>query len=224
MLRNAKNLEGTYIVRAVLLSAMLLSVLSGLQAQLSRPEDPPDTRLRDNVTIYLDFTGASLGRSPYRQLYFRLDLGSLKRYRSYPVADPDGWSTAVFVSGATEEKLRLGKLPISKYIKRRSGVYALDYEGIHIRFDLEEPPRAVFNLVGSTYQNLPDVAEVVAARYRSGYTVRIYEAENVLEPENQLISYPEAVLAATIIGDREQWLWGVHDGRDLLNRPLKSAR
>ncbi|WGK69169.1 hypothetical protein P0082_11905 [Candidatus Haliotispira prima] len=215
-------------IPAVALLSVLLVLVSaaGLRAELSRPDEIVDSgsKNKDSVRIYLDFTGASLGRSPYRQLLFSLELPALKYYRSYPVAEPTGWSTAVFVSSETEKKLRLGQLPISAHIKGRGGIYLLDYKGIRIGFGLEVPPKAVFDLIAKTYENLPEVGHTVKERYRSGYTIRIYEAENVLEPENQLVSYPEAILAAAILGDKEQWFWGIHDARDLLNKPMNSSK
>ena len=192
-----------------------------LEAQLSRPEDPTALRPKDTVSIYLDFTEANLGHSPYRRLRLELELSALQSYRSYPVAEPTGWSTAVFVSSSTEQKLRLGKLPISQYIRSHGGIYYLDYKDIRIAFGLEVPPETVFAIIAKAYENLPEIRESVTERYRSGYTVRIYEAENVLQPDQQQIDYPEAIMAATIIGDLEQWLWGIHDGRDLLNQPLR---
>ena len=204
---------------ASLLMAVFLPV--ALAAQLSRPDDPNENMVQDSVQMYLDFT--SLGRSPYRQLRLAVELRSFARYRSYPVAEPAGWSTAVLLSGETQRKLLLGELPLSQYIRTRGGVHYLDYAGIRIGFGLEAPPKAVFDMIAKTYETLPTAAEQVAQRYRNGYTIRIYQAENVLDPENQMISYPEAVLAATLIGDSEQLLWGVHDGRDLLNRPYENA-
>ncbi len=198
-------------------------VAANLEAQISRPEDPVDNSRRDTVQIYLDFTGGNLGRSPYRQLRFEIELSAFQQYRSYPVADPAGWSTAVFVSRETEKKLRLGQLPLSQYISNQGGVYYLDYRGIRIAFGLEVPSKAIFDIIENTYANLPEIARLVAEHYRSGYVVRIYETENVLEPENQIISYPEAVLGAVIIGDKEQWLWGIHDARALLSEPMQGA-
>ena len=208
------------ILIALIMTAFFLPAV--LEAQISRPDDPSEAEAKDSVQMYLDFTGSSLGRSPYRQLRLTVELRSFARYRSYPVAEPAGWSTAVLLSSETRQKLLAGELPVSQYIRTRGGVHYLDYEGIRIGFGLEAPPKVIFDMIAQTYEKLPAVAERVMARYRNGYTIRIYEAENVLDPENQIISYPEAVLAATLVGDAEQLLWGVHDGRDLLNQPIGS--
>ncbi len=201
-----------------------MSLAINLTAQLSRPDDPKEflpIEDKDTATIYLDFTNSSLGRSPYRRLRFNIELSALSEYMTYPVAEPTGWSTAVFVSDETEQKLRMKQLPLSPYINDKGGIYYLQYKGIRIVFGLEVPPKKVFDIIATTYKYLPKINEQVTEYYKNGYTVRIYEAENVLDAENHMISYPEAILAATIIGAKEQWLWGIHDGRDLLNQPLK---
>ena len=215
------------ILKVVAIVSFALFCMAGfhpavLKAQLSRPDDSTQGAVQDSVQMYLDFTGSSLGRSPYRQLRLAVELRAFARYRSYPVAEPAGWSTAVLLSGETRQKLLAGELPVSQHIHTRGGVHYLDYEGIRIGFGLEAPPKKVFDMIAKTYERLPAVAEQVLEHYRKGYTIRIYQAENVLDPENQIISYPEAVLAATLIGDAEQLLWGIHDGRDLLNRPVGS--
>lgn len=196
----------------------LPSVITPLQAQLSRPEAPDTREIKDFITIYTDFTEENLGRSPYREAFYSIALESFQRYRSYPSPE-GGWLTSVVVSAETEEKLYKRELPLSNYIRQQDEKYSLSYQGINITFSLQRPTQRILKNIERTYANLPETKKLILNHYHRNFVVRIHEAENVLQPGDQKIDYVEALLSATIIGDREQWLWGIHDARNLLNEP-----
>lgn len=89
-----------------------------------------------------------------------------------------------------------------------------------IVFSLERPAKALLDEVRTTYREEPEVKAQVLNHYGEGYVIRIYAGEDF--NENGVLDFREALAAATLLGDTEQWLWGIRDGSDYL-APLKEC-
>lgn len=171
---------------------------------------------QESVVVYHDFVEDALGRSPYREILVSINPIAFTRTSTMDIPEEGGWLTAVFVSRDTELLLDSGMLPISSYIEKIAGVYYLNYNGIECRFSLEPPTKELFDLVDIAYRNDESSRQFVTNWYKEGRLVRIYSAENIINPETTGITYDEAMIMATLLGDKVQWFWGIHDAYSLL--------
>lgn len=185
---------------------------------------------KEYVTIYEDFDEGQFGRSEYRSVLRSIRLDNFRRTESFAVelheepGKPSSWLTAVVLSAQTVKKLREGKIPSVQLAREENGkaVYRFEKEGILIDFSLESPPEAMLEMIRKHYANDMRWKDPVVNRYQNNYVIRIHTAENVFEPWIEAISYADALISATLIGDRDQWLWGIHDGNALLERDAAS--
>jgi hypothetical protein len=173
------------------------------------------------ITIYDDFDDGAFGRSEYRSVYRSVKLSAFLRSKSIDVASP-AWDetshlTAVVLSSTREKELRDGVYDSVTLLG--DGVYHYKKEGLDFTFSLEKPNDKVLTLLEEYYRgSYGHWLESVTNHYLDNFIIRIHSAENIFEPWRETIEYNEALLMATALGDREQWLWGIHDGLDLLNR------
>ncbi len=89
-------------------------------------------------------------------------------------------------------------------------------------FSVERPGQAVLSEVRGTYRALkqPEWEEKVSRHYRENYVLRIWGGEDF--NKNGRLDYREAMAMASLLGDAEQWLWGVRDGADYM-APLREC-
>ena len=176
------------------------------------------------VSIYRDYDDGLFGRSMYRGVIFSVKLGSFGRYRTLPSGDLDGL-TAYLVSSrrgndiaaAGSEGLNIigpaprHNLPRPTLIPEK-WLYQYNRDGVNIVFSLEVAPEDLYNEIQLTYFGNESLIEEVSELYRDGYILRIHEAENLYRPQIALIDYEDILVAAALIGDIFQPLWGIHDG------------
>ncbi len=174
------------------------------------------------VSIYDDFDDGAYGRSEYRSVFRTVKLSAFSRSATVS-ADKDvsregkGLLTALVLSAETAGKLERGAYaevsPASE-----EGIYRYSKGGLEFSFSLEKPGSPVLQLLKDYYRGeYISWLESVTRRYEENYIIRIHSAENIFDPWTERIDYNEALLMATLLGDREQWLWGIHDGLDILN-------
>ena len=196
------------------------------------------------VSIYRDFDDGLFGRSIYRGVVFSVKLDSFQRYESLPLLDnpvyrSEGLS-AYLVGAERAEQLAAGLgtgvtryVPLPDVSRRGKFVqpvqivqptekgspedylYRYDKGGIQLMFSLERASEALRDEIKRTYPENNDVAGQVLQSYEIGYVVRIHEAENVYRPEFLELDYEDILISASLIGDRFQPLWGIHDGNDI---------
>jgi hypothetical protein len=179
------------------------------------------------VSIYRDYDDGLFGRSIYRGVIFSVKLDSFGRYRTLPVGHLDGL-TAYLVSsrrgndiaaGSSEGLVLIGPAP--RYNLPRptrdpeKWLYRYNRDGIKIVFSLEAAPEDLYNEIQSTYFGKESLIEEVSESYRDGYILRIHEAENLYRPQIAKIDYEDILVAAALIADIFQPLWGIHDGNGL---------
>ena len=184
------------------LSVLLLSVIS---VSLAMAEDM--------VTVYDDFDDGRFGRSEYRSVFRSVKLSAFTRSETLPVLSPaldeESFLTAVVLSKEGYNRL----VPLMDI----RGRVLFSRDGLEFVFSLEKPGDAVLKVIEEYYQGpRKSWLEAVTQHYKDNYVIRIHSAENILEPWNDTITYTEALLMATTVGDRDQWLWGIHDGLNLL--------
>lgn len=173
------------------------------------------------VSIYDDFDDGSYGRSEYRSVYRTVRMSAFVRSDTHPVSSP-AWEktshlTAVMISSEREEEIRQGLY--SPVIDLVDGIYYYSKNGLAFSFSLEKAGEEIRAVLESYYQGMNAAwLEPVWDHYQDNYIIRIHSAENIFEPWRELIQYREAILMATLLGDRDQWLWGIHDGIDILKQ------
>lgn len=82
-------------------------------------------------------------------------------------------------------------------------------------FRLEEPPAEMLSLISRFYRGDPYNLGIVREEYRNNYVIRVLSGEDVLEQDG-VLSFGEAMLGATLLGDPFQPLWGIKDGMGVL--------
>lgn len=172
------------------------------------------------VSIYDDFDDGSYGRSEYRSVFRTVKFSAFSRTESGSVASP-AWEkeshlTALVLSALREEELRKGEY--AEFVTFKDGIYHFSRDGLEFSFSLEKAGSEVLQLIYDYYQGEhAHWLESVLEHYKENFIIRIHSAENIFEPWREVIQYNEALLMATLLGDEDQWLWGIHNGRDILN-------
>lgn len=176
------------------------------------------------VTIYKNHDNGLFGRSVNRDITLSLHQTVFRRRDTLQVEPDRDYLTAVVLSSEVKERLdrSLGSKGIHRagFIKiyKKGDIYTLEDDNIMLKlsFSLEKAAEEQIQMIVQHYKDKAPWGDIVSRHYRENYVIRIHEAENVIRPEAREITYDEAVLAATIIGDRDQWLWGIHDGSNYL--------
>lgn len=94
-------------------------------------------------------------------------------------------------------------------------VYREVERGIYIGFTLEKPTQDILAMIDSVYQDEPVIAAIVKRHYQENYVIRIVQADNFYSREDPP-SIEDIMFAATLIGEKEQELLGIHDGNNYL--------
>ncbi len=234
-----KGRESVWGIRGLTAGALII-LLAGFTTAAAAEEDWP-AEDSNSVSIYNDGEGDLFGRSRFRGVRSTVLDAVYSRRESYDVARVIGgveeYQTAVVLSAGVRDRL-VSLFEESSSVDYRGG-YHLEWKnqgerkvfylqhsgmGLDVAFSLDRPPEDMLQMVRELYDQ-DDFwrrwSRPVLDHYRSSYVLTIHRAENVFRPWEKEISYAEALLAATLLGDREQWLWGVHDGRGLLEEILK---
>ena len=212
--------KGFMIKYKLLYIFLLLFCLYGLSAQSELTDNILNEKesIIDPISIYADFGDAMYGRSPYRLLLYTIDFSGFQTYETLPLPHETGWLTAITLSKEIVDKLKAGQLPLSNYISQEANKFMIDYKGFKMTFSVEKVSEPIINMINKLYTRLPETAKEVLQYYDNNYVIRVYSAENILDPKEQEITYNEALISAATIGDSRQLLWGIHDGYNLLGK------
>lgn len=196
------------------------------------------------LTFFLLFSGVSLPADNSIEIYKNFNPGyygvafDRSEIKGYPLgmfihsstvdAPPGGILTAVTFAGRLREDL-IELLKDSPAVSSeglrisRSGPaggeffrVTSDETGIDITFSLEKPSGEIYDVLDLVYPNRPDAAMEVKTHYADNYMLRIRAAENFKDPEEGVLDFEEALVAATLVGESFQHLLGIRDGFDLL--------
>jgi len=180
------------------------------------------------VEIYKTHDDGLYGRSEGRDIILSLKESVFKKSETLNVKDDENFLTAVVLDSKIEEKLsslfknkttiQMGYIKLSK----ENNIYTVNDDNIFLSFSfsLEKPQSDLLEIIDKYYMNSPMYNKIVSDHYNANYVIRIHSAENILRSEAREITYDEAIVMATIIGDKDQWLWGIHDGSDYLKELL----
>ncbi|MDR1932316.1 MAG: hypothetical protein LBQ57_05755 [Spirochaetales bacterium] len=182
----------------------------------------------ETVKIYVDFRSGKFGQAGERAAVKEVPVSAFATARTLAAPDPDGILTAVVLDARVVEALTVF---LTDYHERRAGSawlwleeaggrkifhYYEDSRGLAFSFSAEKPGPGVISLIDDFYRRDPANRKDVAAHYKKNYVIRVHSAENISEPWINSIDFEEALVIATLIGDTNQELWGIHDGAGLL--------
>lgn len=182
----------------------------------------------DSVEIYSDFNPREYGRSPRKADVKKISFEEFGVARTIAASDPDGILTAVvldsrvveslgnFLEGYHERRLGGAWYWMEEAAGRKIFHYYDDAAGLRFSFSAEKPGREITSVITGFYAGDPETRDIVLDHYRKNYVLRIHSAENINNPWINSITFEEALVAATLAGDRAQPLWGMRDGAGLL--------
>ncbi len=172
------------------------------------------------VSIYDEFDEGLFGKSVHRGIIVSLKKSVFSRSETLDVKEQDnnGFLTAVVIEKETALKLISGDYQLSSISTDGRTIYFYKNEGLNFSFSVEKANDRIINLVSEFYKNDTVWHDSLISYYKKNYVIRIFSAENVFESWTEEITYNEALVAASLIGDDDQWLWGIHNGSDILNK------
>lgn len=195
-----------------------LFLLSGFTIGVRSLPAAPLSETASAVTVYMDGLYRNFGYSSGRQLLLSVKKGSFQSSETKPVSREDGILTMVTLSSERVKDIRNMDTPLPRISLNGRTIYYYNKDGIEFSFSLERPGEDVLNLIIKVYAEDPPTLREVMKYYRDNYIIRIFSAENIIHPEKKDITFEEAMLMATLLGDSFQPLLGIHDGKDILKK------
>ncbi len=181
------------------------------------------------VQIYKTHDNGLYGRSEDRDMLLSINSSVFKRFETIEADNEYNFITGVVIAEETintlesalesTDTLQIGFVKIS----RKDDIITIEDDNLFLKFSFSyiRPNEEVINIIKEHYKNLPQIQNSVVDHYNKNYIIRIHSAENILNPEAEEITYDEALIMATIIGDNDQWLWGIHNGSGYLKLLLQ---
>lgn len=172
------------------------------------------------VQIYQTHDNGIYGRSEDRDIVLSVKESVFKRFSSLEVDPEIDTLTAVVIRSYVvnelemlfkdRDSIQIGYVNISK----KGNIYRLQDDNIllDMSFSFEKPNDYIIKAIEDHYPQTSKYRKIVSGHYKENYVIKIHRAENILSPEAEEVTYDEALVMATIIGDKDQWLWGIHDG------------
>lgn len=183
----------------------------------------------DIVNIWADNSSINLGVSKDRVWLKSYFLSNFEYYSSIETETKAGVLTAVTASRELyfllDELFRFnneaskGNITITK----NNGVFHFIDKSIQLdfSFSLEKPNEKIMNIIDDVYKDDELNKKAVRDHYLESWVIRIYSGENVIEPDVNTLDFDDILITATIIGEKFQWLWGLHDGVDYVTKAVK---
>lgn len=181
------------------------------------------------VNIWADNSPLNLGVSKERVWLKSYFLDNFEYYSTLSTETKVGVPTVVTVSRdlffLLEDLLKHENTYSKDFItiKKKDKIYTFTDSsiGLDFSFGLEKPSKEVLNMIKSIYKDDLKTQNEVIDHYLESWVIRIYSAENVISPDLNTLDFDDILITATIIGEKFQWLWGVHDGVDYIFDKLR---
>jgi hypothetical protein len=159
------------------------------------------------------------GKSVHRGVIVSIKKSAFVRSETLDVDNDDemGYLTAVVMLEKTAKKLINGSFGLKEKKVDGFTIYYINKEGLDFSFSIEKANDKIINMVSNFYSDDEIWHDELVDYYKKNYVIRIHSAENIFDSWTEEITYNEAIVAATLLGDEDQWLWGIHNGSDILN-------
>lgn len=182
----------------------------------------------ESVKIYSSAEEKYLGRALNRS-----DITEVKLYDFFASESlscgANGINTAIIIDSNIKiafERLLENKdfcfIDDAKITRERNigkNVYGFSWEkyGFDIAFSFEKYSTEIEKEIKLVYGSNGYLYGELKKSYQDNYHLRIYCGENVLNKKDKKISFLEAMVSATVIGNSFQPLFGIHDGLGILD-------
>lgn len=177
----------------------------------------------DDVSVYRYASKELAGRTQNRNSVLTLELDQFKQSESLPVPNGEGMLTAVVLDArcvdaleflTRNETVTVDGTAIEKVTVMDGSGYRVVAPaiGLEVAFIPEKPNEAILAQVDMVYANNLYWRRVVREHYLDNYVLRILNAENIIDGPKKTVDFIECMVMATLLGDSDQWLWGIHDG------------
>jgi len=190
-----------------------------------------------SVSIYADAEPDRYGIARKASGLRTVELSAFSECNTRPVSDRKGIPTLIALNADVERALSsllssAESVEIDGSIIKKNRAFAfpaytliVPSYSLEVSFGLEKPSKDQIAEIERVYASNPYWKSIVTSWYNERFVLRIFEAEDIDEPAQGKISFAEALLAATLLGDKDQWLWGIHDGAGILdNLPIAVER
>lgn len=183
----------------------------------------------DIVNIWADNLSSNMGVSKDRVWLKSYFLSNFEYYSTIKTETKEGVLTVVTASRELyflldelfrfEKEISGGGITITL----DNGIYHFvdDTHQLDFSFSLEKPGHEIFTIIDDVYECDEVNRNAVRDHYLESWVIRIYSGENVIEPDVNTLDFDDVLITATIIGEKFQWLWGVHDGVDYITKSIK---
>lgn len=180
------------------------------------------------VEIYKTHDNGMYGRSEDRDIVLSIKESVFKRHETLTVDNKYNYLTAVTLNTQVVKKLEelfTNRTSVQKgFVKlsKTEDIYTVEDDNNFLKFSFsfKKPDDDMIKMIERHYYSMQNISDLVTEYYRDNYVIQIHSAENLLFPEAKEITYDEVIIMATIIGDTDQWLWGIHNGEDFLKKLL----
>ncbi len=171
------------------------------------------------VSIYDEFDDGLFGKSIHRGVIVSVKKSAFARSETFSIKNDDesGYLTAVIISRENARKLMDGYFRLDKRIDSGIAIYRFNQDDLIFEFSIEKAGDKLIHMVSEYYKHDETWHDPLVEYYRENYVIRVHSTENIFDSWSDEITYNEALVVATLIGDSNQWLWGIHDGSDILN-------
>ncbi|MGL1894075.1 MAG: hypothetical protein OCD02_20760 [Spirochaetaceae bacterium] len=181
------------------------------------------------VNIWANNNSQYMGVSQERLWLKSYFLSNFEYYSTLDTETKNGVLTAITASRdlyfLLDELLMFEKQFVKESITitKEGGIYHFFDNKIFLEFSfsLEKPGEKIFNIINEVYKDNEKTKTIVTNHYLESWVIRIYSAENVISPDINTLDFDDIIITATLIGESSQWLWGIHDGVDLIYKSLK---
>lgn len=195
------------------MNKLVLLLVSLFVSVLLFAEDPV-------VSIYDEFDDGLFGKSIHRGVIVSVKKAAFSRSETFKIKNDEesGYLTAVVMSSDSAQKLMNGHYRLEKRAVPGNTIFSYDKEGLNFEFSIEKAGEKLIQMVSDHYKNDEVWHDPLVEYYRENYVIRVHSTENIFDSWSDEITYNEALVAATLVGDSNQWLWGIYDGSDILNK------
>ena len=172
------------------------------------------------VSIYDEFDDGLFGKSIYRGVIVSVKKTAFTRAETFSIKNDDesGYLTAVIMSSTNAARIEEGFFNLNKRTEMGRTIYSYNKDGLNFDFSIEKAGDKLIEIVSDYYKKDEIWHDPLVEYYKSNYVIRIHSTENIFDSWSDEITYNEALVTATLIGDDDQWLWGIHNGSDILNK------
>jgi len=186
------------------------------------------TIAEDMVSIYGDYQSQFWGRSDKRSHLITPQVADAWKASTVHAGDGGYLTGVLYEQGQADQLILLikeqgsvrdGEITLTMIHDGDEPIIEWNHEmwDARYQFQLLKAPKEIFTEIARVYATDPYNGGLVDREYRDNYMIKIIAGEDLLD-FNGILSFGEALIGATILGDDFQPLYGFKDGRGVLSQ------